>query len=85
VIGDLATVFFREDGSYEDIPINRRASGPPLKLYKNVPRAVCVVSGRAKVSGLYAALRAGYIQDLIVDEPTARLLWQRMGYCLDEF
>ena len=79
VIGDLATVFFREDGSYEDIPLNQRASGPPLQLYKTASRAICVVSGRAKVSGLHAALRAGYMNELIIDEPTAVLLCQEMG------
>ncbi|MFP4536420.1 MAG: sugar-binding transcriptional regulator, partial [Spirochaetaceae bacterium] len=84
VVGDLATVFFREDGSYEDIPINQRASGPPLSLYKKVPRGICVVSGRAKVPGLYAALRAGLMRELIVDEPTARTLLNTMDLKADE-
>ncbi|WP_020610786.1 sugar-binding transcriptional regulator [Sediminispirochaeta bajacaliforniensis] len=84
VVGDLATVFFREDGTYKDIPINQRASGPSLELYKKAPRAICVVSGRAKIHGLHAALRAGYVKELIVDEPTAHLLWQRMGHSLDD-
>lgn len=74
VVGDLATVFYRTDGSYEDIEINGRSSGPPLSLYKRVKRAICVVSGRSKVPGLHAALQAGYIGELIVDEPTARTL-----------
>lgn len=79
VIGDLATVFFRADGSYEDIPLNRRASGPPLSLYHEVERAICVVSGKAKVPGLLAALRARLMSELIVDEPTARLLCREIG------
>lgn len=77
VIGDLATVFFRRDGSWDDIPLNARASGPPLTLYRAAPRAICVVSGRNKVPGLTAALRAGLMTELIVDEPTAHLLWQQ--------
>ena len=28
VVGDVATVFFREDGSTSDITLNERASGP---------------------------------------------------------
>lgn len=79
VIGDLATVFFREDGTWEDIPLNRRASGPPLSLYRNVERAICVVSGRNKVPGLKAALRARLMSELIIDEPTARLLCKSGG------
>lgn len=74
VVGDISTVFFRPDGSWADIPLNQRASGPPLNLYKTVDRALCVVSGSAKVHGLHAALEAGYMNELIVDEPTARSL-----------
>ncbi|WP_455381344.1 sugar-binding transcriptional regulator [Salinispira pacifica] len=78
VVGDIATVFFRADGSTDRISLNRRASGPPLELFRKIPKTLCIVSGRAKVNGLLAALRAGYISDLVIDEPTARLLVQRM-------
>jgi Putative sugar-binding domain. len=37
-------------------------------------RAICVVSGLAKAAGLHAALSGGLVKELIVDEPTARLL-----------
>jgi DNA-binding transcriptional regulator LsrR (DeoR family) len=33
-----------------------------------------VASGRGKVEGLRAALRGGFVNELIIDEPTARLL-----------
>ena len=79
VVGDIATVFFRADGSYEDIPLNARASGPDLSLFANAERAVCVVSGRGKVAGLRAALAGGFLAQLIVDEPTARLLCAGSG------
>lgn len=77
VVGDIATVFFRGDGSYRDIPINGRASGPALALFGRARHALCVVSGTGKVEGLHAALRGGYITELIVDEPTARRLLAR--------
>lgn len=70
VIGDIATVFYKESGA-SDLPINRRSSGPPLSLYKNAGKAVCVASGPGKIPGLTAALRAGYVSDLITDELTA--------------
>ncbi len=84
VVGDLATVFFRSDGSWEDLSLNRRASGPPLSLY-GAPgkRSICVVSGKSKIPGLLAALRARYMTELIVDEPTARQLC-REGGCSPE-
>jgi deoxyribonucleoside regulator len=79
VVGDIATVFFRADGSTDSIALNRRASGPPLELFRKIKRSLCVVSGRAKVTGVSAALSAGYITDLVIDEPTARLLAAEMG------
>jgi deoxyribonucleoside regulator len=73
LVGDIATVFFREDGSYDNISINNRASGPSLDLFQK-KYGVCVVSGLAKVRGLYAALKGSLMKELIVDEPTARRL-----------
>jgi len=73
LVGDIATVFFREDGSFNGVAINHRASGPNLDLFQK-KYGVCVVSGLAKVQGIYAALRGGLMKELIVDEPTARKL-----------
>jgi DNA-binding transcriptional regulator LsrR (DeoR family) len=74
VVGDIATVFFRADGSHEDVQLNARASGPDLKLLQRARHSICVVSGTGKVQGLRAALRGGFINELVIDEPTARLL-----------
>ena len=79
VVGDLATVFFRSDGSWEDIALNKRASGPPLSLYGAGKRAICAVSGRNKIPGLLAALHARFMTELIIDEPTARQLSREAG------
>jgi deoxyribonucleoside regulator len=79
VVGDVATVFFREDGTWQDIPLNRRASGPEVSLIKRIPRRVCIVAGRSKVHSLRGALNAGLITDLIVDEATAFALLQEVG------
>ena len=73
VAGDIATVFFKRDGSFDGIPINRRASGPHLALFQR-KYGICVVSGLAKVAGLHAALKGKLMSELIVDEPTARRL-----------
>jgi deoxyribonucleoside regulator len=73
VVGDIATVFFRSNGDYKNIPLNDRASGPELEFFQN-KYGICVVSGLAKVKGLYSALKGKYIKELIVDEPTAQQL-----------
>lgn len=77
VVGDVCTVFLREDGSHEDIAINRRATGPTPEELARVPRRLCVVAGEAKLRPLLAAMRAGVVTDLVIDEPTARRLVPR--------
>lgn len=74
VVGDVATVFYRADGSSDGIPINERATGPDFATLRRAPRRICVVSGRAKLASLRGAIAAGLITDLIVDEGTARAL-----------
>lgn len=74
VVGDVATVFYRADGSTDGIALNERATGPDFAVLRRAPRRVCVVSGRAKLPSLRGALAADLITDLIVDEGTARAL-----------
>jgi len=74
VVGDVAAVFYRRDGTFDGIRINERSSGPDLALLAQVPRRLCVVSGRSKLTALRGALAANLITDLIVDEATAHLL-----------
>ena len=71
-VGDIATVFYREDGSTDGIPLNERSSGPGLDVLRGIARRVCVVSGESKLQPLRGALAAGLVTDLIVDSGTAR-------------
>lgn len=74
VVGDVATVFYRADGSSADIALNTRASGPALTDLARVPRRICIVSGEGKIASVRGALAAGLITDLVIDEPSARVL-----------
>ena len=74
VVGDVATMFYRLDGSSDGIALNARSSGPDLELLRSVPRRICVVAGRAKLDGIRGALAAGLVTDLVIDEGTAREL-----------
>ncbi len=71
VVGDIATIFYRADGTFHGIPLNERASGPNLELFQK-KHGVCVICGKAKLKGLQGALNGKWIKDLIIDEPTAR-------------
>jgi deoxyribonucleoside regulator len=74
VVGDVATIFLRADGSDSGIALNARATGPDFALMRQVARRVCVSSGLSKLDALRGALAAGLLTDLIVDESTARAL-----------
>jgi DNA-binding transcriptional regulator LsrR (DeoR family) len=77
VVGDVCTVFLRADGTYEDLSLNERATGPTPAELKRVPIRVCAVAGDSKVKPLLAALRAGVITHLVIDEQTATRLLER--------
>ena len=77
-IGDVATVFYREDGTSNDIPMNDRGSGPALSILRRAARRIGVVSGVSKLPALRGALAANVITDLITDDGTARALLASM-------
>lgn len=79
VVGDVCTVFLREDGTYRDVAINTRATGPTPHELRTLGRRVCVAVGAAKVPALLGALRARVATDLVTDETTARLLLERLN------
>jgi deoxyribonucleoside regulator len=79
VVGDVATVFFRADGSTDGIALNSRATGPDFDVLRRIPRRVGVVSGVSKLPGLLGALSANLVTDLIIDEGTARALLETVG------
>lgn len=74
VVGDIATMFFRADGSDRGITLNHRSSGPALEQLRQHDHSICVVQGERKVSGIIGALRGGFMNTLIIDAPTAARL-----------
>lgn len=74
VVGDVATVFFRADGSTEGIELNRRATGPDFATLARIPRRICVVADDSKLPALHGAMRAGLVTDLILDDLSAKKL-----------
>lgn len=71
VVGDVCTVLLREDGTWGDMELNARATGPtPIQLAR-IPRRLCVVAGTWKARACLAALRARVATDLVIDDATA--------------
>jgi len=74
IVGDVATVFYRQDGSWRDVELNRRATGPSFPVLSRVSRRICVVSGVQKLPSLRGAIAAKLITDLVLDEHLAEQL-----------
>ena len=79
VVGDVCTVMLREDGSWRDIEINKRASGVNPDGLKQLPKRLFIVGSPARAAALVGALRAGVITDLVIDEQTAIAACKRLG------
>jgi deoxyribonucleoside regulator len=74
VVGELGTVFLRADGSSDSIPLNTRSSGLPVETLKRIRRRLCVAVGATKAPIIKAALLAGAVTDLVVDDAAAEPL-----------
>lgn len=74
VVGDMCTVLLREDGTYADLEVNARASGPSPNNLAKIKRRIAVVSGNHRLKALRGALETGAITDLVVDTQLAQAL-----------
>lgn len=73
-VGDVATTFIDEGGEASTIRMNRRTTGPDAASVRDIRLRVCVTCGTHKTQALEAALRGGFVTDLVIDEVTARAL-----------
>lgn len=74
VVGNLASVFFRADGSTAGIRLNDRSSGMPLDEVRAISTRLFVVADAAKAAALRAMIGIGLVSHLVVDPGTARAL-----------
>jgi DNA-binding transcriptional regulator LsrR (DeoR family) len=73
-VGDICSRFFRRDGSPCPSPLSARVVGIELTDLRRVPWVVAVAVGSEKAAAILGALRGGYINVLVTDEATARLV-----------
>lgn len=74
VVGDILARFFYEDGTVLDSSAYYEQISLPLERLKAIPTVICLAGGEAKVPGLIAAARQGYIKTLVTDQHTARAM-----------
>ncbi|MBK0331425.1 MULTISPECIES: sugar-binding transcriptional regulator [Brachybacterium] len=73
-VGNLASIFFRADGSTDGIAVNDRSTGMPFDEVRRIPVRLFVAAEAGKTEALRAALTAGLVTHLVVDSTTAREL-----------
>ncbi len=78
VVGDVCTVLLREDGTWEDIELNARATGPAPDKLATIGRRICIVAGEGKAAALAGAVRARAMTDLVIDDALAEALHKRL-------
>ncbi len=69
VIGDIATHFFDENGTFIDLYENTLCAS--VENIKNAKQTIAVACGNKKVEAICGALQTGLIDTLITDEYTA--------------
>jgi len=58
-VGDVCTVMLREDGTWEDIALNSRATGLAPRDLRRIPKRICVASDPVRAPAVLGALRLG--------------------------
>ncbi|MBM6401804.1 sugar-binding transcriptional regulator [Phycicoccus sonneratiae] len=73
-VGDICSRPYDEDGVPLEFPGSERLIAMRLEDLRRIPAAIGVAVGAVKVAGILAAVRAGYVTQLVTDEPTASAL-----------
>jgi|LFRM01.1.fsa_nt_gb DNA-binding transcriptional regulator LsrR (DeoR family) len=73
-VGDVLCHFIDKDGNLIPTPIEDRLIATSLDALKKLDNVIGVAAGEKKAEAIYAALRGGYFDILITDEPTAERL-----------
>ena len=78
-VGNVASVFFRADGSTDGISVNQRSTGLPFDELRRIPLRLFVASDARKAPAIRAALDAGLVTHLVLDPATAEAVLHGTG------
>jgi len=73
-VGDILGYMLDKDGGLIDHPINSRLIGIDLEDLRAIPNTILAAGGQHKVAIMQAFLGLGYVNTLVTDEETARML-----------
>lgn len=77
-VGHILTRHFDISGNYLDMPIYRGIIGISHESFMNIPRRIGAACGSSKVLPIIGALRGGFLNMLVTDEPTAYAILDRL-------
>ena len=78
-VGDIGSRPFDATGRPISFPGSERLVAMELEALTRIPHTIGVAVGAEKVNAILAAARAGYVNELVTDAHTARLLVERVG------
>lgn len=74
-VGDILGYFFTADGLlHTEMPIHQELISVSLEKLKRIPNVIGVAGGEDKVEAIIAALKGRYINSLVTEEKTARMM-----------
>lgn len=76
-VGDLMGVMLDAAGKPLDVESNRRTIAVPLESLSAIPHVVGIAGGAQKAGIIEAALKGGYLDELITDESAAEIILER--------
>ena len=74
ICGEICMNFYDRNGNTDRFAYNETVIGTPIQSLKKIPYAVAMCFGEHKVPAILGAMAGGYINVLITDLQTARLL-----------
>lgn len=74
VVGDICSRFYDVHGNVVDTVLKDRTIAIELEKLRNMPYAIGIASSPEKVPAIYGAIKGKFINVLISDEETAKLL-----------
>ena len=76
-VGDMMGIMLDASGNQLDVESNRRTVAVPLDALSSIPWVVGIAGGAQKAAIVEAALRGGYLDELITDESAAEIILDR--------
>lgn len=73
-VGDIASGYFDYNGNIVDQELAERRISLSLEKIRQIPKKICIASGKEKAKALHGAIQGGFVDYLCADEELGRVL-----------